>query len=81
VTTERTEFKRASDALFKWALGLVGLGLVAAIGLLLDIRFQLGVYQADAKAMKDRLDKVEAWELRHDQEDRARFQALAREPK
>lgn len=62
--------KRASDTLLKWALGLVGAGLIAAIGLLLDIRVSMAVYQADAKAMKDRLDKVEAWQLRHDQDER-----------
>ena len=73
-----TGFKRASDTLLKWALGLVGVGLVAAIALLLDIRVSLAVYQADAKAMKERIERVESWELRHDQEDRARFQALAR---
>ena len=73
--------KRHSDTLLAWALGLVSIGIVATIGLLLDIRVSLAVYQADVKALRDRMEKGEAWQLRHDQEDRARFQALAKEPR
>lgn len=79
--TAETGFKRASDTLLKWALGLVGVGLVAAIGLLIDIRVSLAVYQTDAKAMKEQISKLENWQLRHDQDDRARLQAIVREPR
>jgi len=75
MTTE-PKFQRASDTILKWALGLVGAGIIATIGLLLDIRVSLAVYQADAKAMKERLDKIEAWESQHDIEDRARFKQV-----
>jgi len=76
MTTE-PKFQRASDTILKWALGLVGAGIVATIGLLIDIRVSLAVYQADAKAMKEQITKLENWQANHDQEDRARFRALA----
>lgn len=78
MSTVEIGWRRTSDAILKWALGLVGVGLIAAIALLLDIRVSMAVYQADSHAMKDRIDRVESWVMRHDQEDRARFQALER---
>jgi hypothetical protein len=79
--TAETGFKRASDTLLKWALGLVGVGLISAIALLLDIRVSLAVYQADNKAMKEQITDLKAWQLRHDQDDRARLQSIVREPR
>jgi hypothetical protein len=77
MTTEST-MRRTGDTILKWALSLVGAGIIAAIALLIDIRVSLATYQADAKAMKEQINEIKVWQIRHDDQDRAMFQALAK---
>ena len=76
--TDASYVRRAGDTIMKWILALVGAGLVASIGLLIDIRVSLATYQADARAMKEQITDLKSWQAQHDRDDRARFQALAK---
>ncbi len=75
---ELSTLQGSKDLLLRWAFGIMAGGLLAAIGLLLDIRVSMAVYQADAKAVKDRVERLEGWTGQHDRDDKARFNELAK---
>lgn len=79
MTGELSTWDKAKETFVRWAFGLLGLGLLAIVGLLLDIRWSMATYQANSTALKDRVDKIENWTNQHDRDDRAKFQALSKE--
>lgn len=75
---EMSTLQGSKDLILRWALGIMAAGLLAAIGLLLDIRVSMAVYQADAKAVKDRVDKLEGWTIQHDRDVKTQFQEMGK---
>jgi len=78
-------WSKAKDVVLMGICGLLVFGVVQVLGKLAEIdksitaiRVDLGIYQANEAALDKRVAVVEGWAIRHDQEDKAKFQVMAR---
>ena len=78
-------WSKTKDVILIGVCGLLVFGVVQVLGKLAEIdksitaiRVDLGIYQANEAALDKRVAVVEGWAIRHDQEDKAKFQVMAR---
>ena len=78
-------WNKAKDAVL---IGFTGLLVIGVLQVLSDlstirasisaVRVDLGIYNANEAALEKRVSTLEGWAVRHDQEDKAKFQTMGR---
>ena len=71
--------EKTKDRLILGVFGMLSALSLALLTLVLSKLYDIDMRLSRVETLKERLERVETWTIHHDQEDRAKFQALAKE--